>query len=277
MIPQSLLSAFWPHRGQKAERRGYIQNSSGRCPCLLLTGFHPECSKLVKGELKYLLMKKVLIQALILLSIMVSQGLSHGVCGQKHSDEAYWMVVSQHAEGIVHALGIDDSSRFNRVQYIIAQQYYDLKEIQEKSKKDQLRIKYAKGSVAGKTEKLRDSQTATDKKTEKLHEDFLKTLSKEVNAGQLEEVKNRMSDGILPKAFSAYQIVIPDLTQEEKDQVYQWLVEARNHAMMAGLSEENTDWFAKYKRRINNYLSSHGYDMKKLNEEWENQFSAIQK
>ena len=213
-------------------------------------------------------MRKVLIQALVFLPIMLSTGVNQACNGQKHVDEAYWEVVTQHAENIVLSLGIDDSVKFYRVRDIIAQQYYDLNDIQGKSKKEQLRIKYGKGSAVGKTEKLRDAQTAFDKKTEKLHEAFLRNLSGEINANQLEEVKNGMSADVLPKTYSEYQAMIPDLTQEEKDQIYQWLVEARDEAMMAGLSQEKSDWFKKYKRKIDNYLSSHGHDLKKLNEEW---------
>ncbi len=58
--------------------------------------------------------------------------------------------------------------------------------------------------------------------------------------------------------------MLPNLTEKQKARIMTWLVEAREHAMNGGTSEEKHAWFGKYKGRINNYLSSEGYDLKRV-------------
>ena len=62
--------------------------------------------------------------------------------------------------------------------------------------------------------------------------------------------------------------MIPKLTEEEKEQIMIWLVEAREYAIDGGSSKEKHGWFKKYKGRINNYLSARGYDLKKEEDAW---------
>ena len=50
--------------------------------------------------------------------------------------------------------------------------------------------------------------------------------------------------------------MIPTLKEEEKAQIYAWLVEAREYAMDAESSKKKHEAFGKYKGRINNYKSS---------------------
>jgi hypothetical protein len=63
--------------------------------------------------------------------------------------------------------------------------------------------------------------------------------------------------------------MIPSLTQPQKEQIYAWLVEARDYAMDAESSDKKHWWFGKYKGRINNYLSAQGYDLQAERTAWE--------
>jgi len=63
-----------------------------------------------------------------------------------------------------------------------------------------------------------------------------------------------MTYSILPVTWKAYLEMIPRLTQEQKDKMYAWLVEARELAMDEGSSDKKHAVFGKYKGRINNYL-----------------------
>ena len=54
----------------------------------------------------------------------------------------------------------------------------------------------------------------------------------------------------------------PPPTPEQRLQLHAWLLEAHEHAMQAGSSEEKHGWFGRDKGRINNYLSKAGYNMK---------------
>jgi hypothetical protein len=68
--------------------------------------------------------------------------------------------------------------------------------------------------------------------------------------------------------------MIPALTDVQKKQIMDWLIEARELAMDAESSEKKTAIFGKYKGRIANYLSVQGYDLKKEGEEWNKRIKA---
>jgi hypothetical protein len=71
-----------------------------------------------------------------------------------------------------------------------------------------------------------------------------------------------MTYGVAPLTYKGYLELLPDLSEEQKSQILAWLIEAREYAMDAGSAEKKHWWFGKYKGRINNYLSSAGYDLK---------------
>jgi hypothetical protein len=73
----------------------------------------------------------------------------------------------------------------------------------------------------------------------------------------------------VPLTYTAYQEMIPALTPEQKEKIYDWLKEAREIAMDQGSSEDKHKVFGKYKGRINNYLSSQGYNMKAEEKAWQ--------
>src|SRR5438132_546800 len=67
-----------------------------------------------------------------------------------------------------------------------------------------------------------------------------------------------------------------EIKDTKKKKIYDWLVEAREHAMDAESSDKKHAWFGKYKGRINNYLSAAGYDMNKEGKEWQARIKAQQ-
>jgi len=83
-----------------------------------------------------------------------------------------------------------------------------------------------------------------------------------------------MTYSVLPVTWKAYLEMLLHLTQEQKDKMYAWLVEARELAMDEGSSDAKHAVFGKYKGRINNYLSAQGYDMKKEGEDWAKRVQA---
>lgn len=78
-----------------------------------------------------------------------------------------------------------------------------------------------------------------------------------------------MTYNVLNVTYTAYQDMIPTLTEEQKKQILTWLTEAREKAMDAESSDKKHAWFGKYKGRINNYLSAAGIDMKKEEAAWQ--------
>jgi len=78
-----------------------------------------------------------------------------------------------------------------------------------------------------------------------------------------------MTYRVMPITYTAYQDMIPALTVEQKEKIYNWLREARELAMDEGSSEDKHKVFGKYKGKINNYLSIQGYDMKVEEKGWQ--------
>lgn len=222
-------------------------------------------------------MNKIALTTIVLFLLTVGLASAQKVSTKKHADEAYWEVVSKRAEKIVNDLNIQDEAKFGRVRDLIAQQYYDLNGIHDGAKAAKEQVKKESHNKEAATAKVEKIQTKADKDLAKLHKQYLKNLSKELNSEQIEGVKNGMTYGVLPITYGGYQEMIPHLKQEEQQQIYDWLVEAREHAMDAGSSDEKHGWFGKYKGRINNYLSGRGYDLKTLSKEWEERVREAKK
>lgn len=169
----------------------------------------------------------------------------------------------ERAAKIADTLHLNDSSKRDRVRELIAQQYYDLSQVH--AARDAA-IKKANDPANQNREETRSmsaqARAASEAAQDKLHAAFLAALATELSSTQIDQVKDGMTYGVVPLTFGVYQKMLPQLTAEQKQQIFAWLVEAREHAMDASTSEEKHAWFGKYKGRINNYLTKAGYDMK---------------
>lgn len=96
----------------------------------------------------------------------------------------------------------------------------------------------------------------------RLHYAFLGTLGAELNGEEIDHVKNGLTYDVVPKTLQQYLKLHPKLTPEQQRTIHRLLLEAREHAMDAGSSDEKHTMFGKYKGRINNYLSAEGFDAK---------------
>lgn len=105
--------------------------------------------------------------------------------------------------------------------------------------------------------------TGVKPKLDQLHGEFLSRLSAELSPGQVDQIKDGLTYGVLPLTYGVYLKMYPDLTDEQKAQIKAWLTEARELAMDGSTSDEKHAVFGKYKGKINNYLSKAGYDAKK--------------
>lgn len=185
------------------------------------------------------------------------------------SDSAYQKVLADRTAKIAGNLDIKDAVLYNKVWQMLIAQYTAINAVQDSTK----------AVIAGIKAKQTDNEltaiavkTAEGKKTadlKQLHDKFIAQLSAVLTADQIEKVKDGMTYRILPVTWAAYLDMLPKLTQEQKDKMYGWLVEARELAMDEGSSDAKHAVFGKYKGRINNYLSAAGYDMKKEGEEWQ--------
>ncbi|MCF2519562.1 DUF3826 domain-containing protein [Dyadobacter sp. CY351] len=162
------------------------------------------------------------------------------------NDKAYITTVTKRSDKILGGLQIADSAKYKQVREIMVQQYVNLNDLEKDNNSEQVAQKRAD-----------------------LHKQFMAKLSAQLTPVQVEKIKDGMTYGVLPITYKAYTDMIPTLKEDEKAQIMSWLTEARELAMDGGSSEEKHKVFGKYKGRINNYLSSRGYDIQQERKNWE--------
>lgn len=186
---------------------------------------------------------------------------------QKAAD--YKKVVTDRATKIVNTLDLSDSGVFNKVVDEVAGHYISINSIHEQSKECITAKKLQSLSNEEMAEAVKKLEKKKSGKLLQQHHKFIAHLKENLAETQLEKVKDGMTYRVFPITFSAYQDMLPGLTAEQKDKIYNWLKEARELAMDEGSSDDKHKVFGKYKGKINNYLSAAGYDMKKEGEEWQ--------
>ena len=186
----------------------------------------------------------------------------------KGRDPKYVESIVKRSQKIVDKLGIADTTVAKEVRNIIANRYFELNDIYEVR---DAKVKEIKESGIGGTEKDNAVKTANAVKDAALyrsHFAFPAALSLYISDTQITAVKDGMTYGVVKVTYDATLDMIPSLTDEEKAQIYAWLVEAREFAMDAENSNKKHEAFGKYKGRINNYLAKRGYDLNKERQEW---------
>jgi len=186
---------------------------------------------------------------------------------QKEAD--YKKVVTERAAKIVNTLDLTDSGIFNKVVNEVASHYININKIHEKNKECIAAKKLQALSSEEMTEAIKKLEEKKKSDLLQQHKQFIAHLKADINEAQLEKVKDGMTYRVFPITYTAYQDMLPNLTTEQKDKIYNWLKEARELAMDEGSSDDKHKMFGKYKGKINNYLSAAGYDMKKEGEEWQ--------
>ncbi len=200
------------------------------------------------------------------------------VSAQQYADPEYIKVTNERAAKIVAKLALRNKDKEAAVTNVIAQQFRDLSKIQGERDAEIKKVKDdATLPKEKQNEKIDKLKADANKSIDKLHADYLKKLGKHLNEAKITEVKDGMTYGVLPVTVTAYNDMIPTLTKEEKEYIYNALVEAREHAMDGGSSDEKHAWFGKYKGRINNYLSKRGYDLTKEREGWNKRIAERKK
>jgi hypothetical protein len=170
---------------------------------------------------------------------------------------------------IVNTIGISDSVKYNKVVKLLTEQYFDLNKVHDRSKESVAAIRSLQLSEEEKTSHIKKSEEEKKAKLSKLHQGFIAKLQKNLTKDQIEKIKDGMTYRVMPVTYTAYQEMIPTLTSEQKEKIYNWLTEARELAMDEGSSEDKHKVFGKFKGRINNYLSAEGIDMKKEEKAWQ--------
>jgi len=170
---------------------------------------------------------------------------------------------------IVNTLGLTDSGKYNKVVDLLTDQYFDLNKVHDKTKESIVETNSLQLAGEEKSSRIKIEEGKKASQLSELHKRFIAKLQTTLTGEQIEKIKDGMTYRVMPVTYTAYMDMIPALTAEQKEKIYNWLKEARELAMDEGSSEDKHKVFGKYKGRINNYLSSQGYDMKAEEKAWQ--------
>ena len=217
-------------------------------------------------------MKKIVLMSLLLLCGWISAGAVD--LNKENRDPKYVESIVNRSQKIVDKLGLTDVKAAEDVCNIIANRYFELNDIYEIRDAKVKTVKESGLTGDAKDEALKAAENEKDAALYRSHFAFPASLSLFLNEEQIEAVKDGMTYGVVKVTYEATLDMIPSLKEEEKAQIYAWLVEAREFAMDAENSNKKHAAFGKYKGRINNYLVKRGYNLTKEREEWAKRVKA---
>lgn len=193
---------------------------------------------------------------------------------KENRDPKYVESIVNRSQKIVDKLGLTDVKVAEDVCNIIANRYFELNDIYEIRDAKVKTVKESGLTGDAKNKALKAAENEKDAALYRSHFAFPASLSLFLNEEQIEAVKDGMTYGVVKVTYEATLDMIPSLKEEEKVQIYAWLVEAREFAMDAENSNKKHAAFGKYKGRINNYLAKRGYNLTKEREEWAKRVKA---
>lgn len=217
-------------------------------------------------------MKKIVLMSLLFLCGWISAGAVD--LNKENRDPKYVESIVNRSQKIVDKLGLTDAKVAEDVCNIIANRYFELNDIYEIRDAKVKNVKESGLTGDAKDEALKAAENEKDAALYRSHFAFPASLSLFLNEEQIEAVKDGMTYGVVKVTYEATLDMIPSLKEEEKVQIYAWLVEAREFAMDAENSNKKHAAFGKYKGRINNYLAKRGYNLTKEREEWAKRVKA---
>jgi hypothetical protein len=188
----------------------------------------------------------------------------------------YKKTITERSAKIVKSLELKDSAKYERVVTEVANQYFSLNRIHEQFKTAIASVKSQQLEKTAEDEAVKRQEEKKSSQLLQQHTVFIALLKKELSDEQSEKIKNGMTYNVLNVTYTAYLDMLLNLTAEQKQKIYNWLVEARELAMDEGSSDDKHKVFGKYKGKINNYLSVAGYDMKKEEKEWQSRIKEKQ-
>ena len=211
-------------------------------------------------------MKKIILISLLLVFGWLSAGAVD--VNKDNRDPQYVESIVKRSQKIVDKLGLTDVKVAEDVRNVIANRYFELNDIYEVRDAKVKKIRESGLSGAAKDDALKAAEYEKDAALYRSHFAYPANLSLFLDEKQIEVVKDGMTYGVVKVTYDATIDMIPSLKEEEKAQIYAWLIEAREFALDAENSDKKHAAFGKYKGRINNYLAKRGYDLTKEREEW---------
>jgi hypothetical protein len=186
----------------------------------------------------------------------------------KNRDPKYVETIVERSKKTVDKLELKDAEVARNVTYIVANRYFKLNDIYAKRDSDVAKIKRSTLKGEAKNNAVTAAQNEKEAALYRSHFAFPAELSMFINESQIEAVKDGITFGVVKVTYEATLDMVPSLKAEEKAQILAWLKEAREFSIDAENSNKKHEAFGKYKGRINNYLSTRGYDLVKEREGW---------
>jgi hypothetical protein len=214
-------------------------------------------------------MRKIILTIAMLVELVYAQQKAAA------TDDQYLKALESRVTKILAPLNIEKKRKQSKVHQIVLTQYQTLNTIH--SARD-LKIKELKSGNTAPANELKkviaDLESAVGHEITAVHSSFLHDLRRHLTDAQVDAVKDGMTYNVANITFKGYQDMLPALNDSQRTKIWNWLAEAREIAMDAETSEKKHWWFGKYKGRINNYLSSEGFDMKKESEAWQKRIKS---
>jgi len=211
------------------------------------------------------------IAVYVIVSILITFLLNSIVSGQNilSQQDDFKKTLHDRSIKIINTLEITDSEKYTIVVNLLADQYFNLNKIHDKTKSSIAAIRSLQLSDEERNSRVKKEEEEKTAQLSDLHKRFITQLQSRLTEAQIEKIKDGMTYRVMPVTYGAYQDMILTLTGEQKEKIYSWLKEARELAMDEGSSEDKHKVFGKYKGRINNYLSTQGYNMKAEEKAWQ--------
>ncbi len=200
-------------------------------------------------------MKRILLLFLCCVGCCLATSAQQVALDSAGRDASYVNTIVSRSTKIVDALKLSDKATYANVLNIVCNRYFKINDIDEKFKE----------------------QPARDAELYKHHFEFAADLANYLDDHQIEQIKDGMTYGVVPKTYQAHLEMIPALKENEKLQILNWLKEAREFAIDAPDAKSKHAWFGKYKGRINNWLSKRGYNLDAERQAWYKRIEAAKK
>lgn len=194
---------------------------------------------------------------LLILACLLAMG-----AAPARDEDAYTADINKRANDIIALLNISDAAQVDKVRDVITTQYRSLRALHD--------ARDAKAKELGDNkDEIAQVKADTAEQVKALHDKYLANLAAAgLSADQIETVKDKMVYNKVQVTFKAYNEIYGPLAAEQQAKILEMLKQAREEAMDGGSSNEKDAIFKKYKGKINNYLSSQGIDMKKMEKAW---------
>jgi hypothetical protein len=231
--------------------------------------------KLVGSKLRRMmkLIKNILVAVALMMGAMVAQAQK---LDMSTVNSEYINVLKGRTAKFLEPLAFGD--KYEAVQKIVIEQYCNLSAIHDSLDVRKKAVKKLEISNEQKDVKIEALENQRDAALYIRHNVYISQLLGEgLTYEQVDQIKDGMTYGVLPITYAGYLDMLLNMNDEQKKNIRIWLYEARERAMDQSSSDDKHKMFGKYKGRINNYLSSEGYDLNAESKAWHDRMRAAGK